>query len=207
MSYQPEERYWTDYLRIALPVVGLLLMLGLFWFWAASLIGDEDDDDPANVAALATETPIPTAVPPVATTEGGAANPPADETVTAEANGNGEDPAADDTNANPSDEDETVAAVDDPSQDGAGTDAESACEPGDFCDGATAVVTSDGVRVRSAPVIDSANIQGVFSEGDEVVVTGEPEESEEITWVTVEGRNAEGEDLEGYVTTEFLQVE
>ena len=27
MSYQPEERYWTDYLRIAFPVLGLLLLL------------------------------------------------------------------------------------------------------------------------------------------------------------------------------------
>ena len=59
MSYQPEERYWTDYLRIALPVVGLLLMLGLFWFWAASLIGDEDDDNPNDLAAIATATVAP----------------------------------------------------------------------------------------------------------------------------------------------------
>ena len=28
VSYQPEERYWTDYLRIALPVFGLLLLIG-----------------------------------------------------------------------------------------------------------------------------------------------------------------------------------
>lgn len=52
MSYQPEERYWTDYLRIALPVIGLMLMLGLLWFWTAAVItGDETGTEP-------TQTPI-----------------------------------------------------------------------------------------------------------------------------------------------------
>ncbi|MGI8475915.1 MAG: hypothetical protein ACR2OO_06045, partial [Thermomicrobiales bacterium] len=37
-GFQPDERSWIDYLRIALPVVGLLLMLGLFWYWANSII-------------------------------------------------------------------------------------------------------------------------------------------------------------------------
>ncbi len=34
IQFQPEERYWSEYLRIALPIIGLLLMVGLFLYWA-----------------------------------------------------------------------------------------------------------------------------------------------------------------------------
>lgn len=68
VQFQSEERYWTEYLRIALPVVGLLLMLGLFWFWAQSLIGNGNSEEPSpteqpGIVVTATETintPTPT---------------------------------------------------------------------------------------------------------------------------------------------------
>lgn len=65
-SYQPEERYWTDYLRIALPVIGIILMLGLLWIWASQLLGDDDSaGDPTpedTIGLVTTQTPDPNAV-------------------------------------------------------------------------------------------------------------------------------------------------
>lgn len=57
VQFQPEERYWTEYLRIALPVIGLLLMLGLFWFWAQQLIGDDNKEPEATNAPGMVVTP------------------------------------------------------------------------------------------------------------------------------------------------------
>src|SRR5687768_3412493 len=58
VSYESEDRYWTDYLRVALPVIGLLLMLALFWWWAQQFIGDDGN---ANDLAQVTETNFATA--------------------------------------------------------------------------------------------------------------------------------------------------
>jgi hypothetical protein len=51
-GYQTEERYWTDYLRIALPIAGLLLLLSVFWYWASSFIGDDNESTPTAVVAV-----------------------------------------------------------------------------------------------------------------------------------------------------------
>jgi hypothetical protein len=64
VSYETEERYWTDYLRVALPVIGLLLMLALFWWWAQEFIGDNaDPDDIAEVTRTAQVATMPTPSP------------------------------------------------------------------------------------------------------------------------------------------------
>ncbi len=58
VSYQPEERYWTDYLRIALPVIGLLVLIGLLWYWASALVGDGGSEPPPTPELQAVITPI-----------------------------------------------------------------------------------------------------------------------------------------------------
>ena len=66
VQFEPEERYWTEYLRIALPVIGLLLMLGLFWYWAQNLINDGNNGpEPAATEQMIGAPGIvtPTAVP------------------------------------------------------------------------------------------------------------------------------------------------
>ncbi len=45
-TYYPEERYWTDYLRIAAPVLGVIILLGLAWFWLSHLIGGSGGGTP-----------------------------------------------------------------------------------------------------------------------------------------------------------------
>ena len=68
VSYQPEERYWTDYLRIALPVIGLLLLIGLLWYWASALIGDgSPSQQPTPVAVVVTPINQATPAPPTPT--------------------------------------------------------------------------------------------------------------------------------------------
>lgn len=73
-TYYSEERYWTDYLRIAAPVLGVILLLGLLWFWIGNLIGKPSTpptsanngapalitSTPATAAAVATPRPLTT---------------------------------------------------------------------------------------------------------------------------------------------------
>lgn len=68
VSFEPEERYWTDYLRIALPVLGLLLLVGLLWYWASALIGGPTDQPPPSPTTIAVVEPINPATPPPAPT-------------------------------------------------------------------------------------------------------------------------------------------
>jgi hypothetical protein len=85
ISFQPEERYWSDYLRIALPVAGLVILVFLLWYWADQIIGGGGGptataqivintlppETPATPAAsptlpptpAATSTPAPTEIP------------------------------------------------------------------------------------------------------------------------------------------------
>ena len=181
VSYQPEERYWTDYLRIALPVIGLLLMLGLFWFWASSLIGN-GENDPAIAAITPTvatvlitpqATPLPTLPPAaVAPTENTAAQP--------------GPTSADAPTAAPEVTVADTAGVQDPTLD-------------TFAPDDIVVTNDDGVRFRPEPSTEGDPI-ALLPVGTELTVTGPAVEAEDITWYPV--RDADG--TEGFVAADFL---
>ncbi len=68
-TYYPEERYWTDYLRIAAPVLGVIILLGLAWFWLSHIIGGSSGGTPTPVLtpastslAIITGSPTVTAI-------------------------------------------------------------------------------------------------------------------------------------------------
>lgn len=184
MSYQPEERYWTDYLRIALPVIGLLLMLGLFWFWASSLIGN-GDDDPAIAATTptvavqllitppATPAPTPPPTPVIAPTQNAAVQP---GPTSADAPTEAPEVTVEPTTAGAQDPTDDTFAVDD-----------------------IVVTNDDGVRFRPAPSTEGEPI-ALLPAGTELTVTGAPTEAEDITWYPV--RDADG--TEGFVAAELL---
>ena len=63
-TYQADERYWTDYIRIAAPILGVILMLGLAWFWISNLLGDRAESQPTpGAGSLPNVITGPTATP------------------------------------------------------------------------------------------------------------------------------------------------
>lgn len=184
MSYQPEERYWTDYLRIAFPVLGLLLLLGLFWFWATELIDNNDEPNGTTTAQL-TQTAAPSP-----TTGGGAG---AEPRLT-------EETGAGAGNATATGESEPRATRT-PRGDVEETPTEEAEQVGQFAKD-DIVVTNAEANLRSSPEIADDNVVTTLPDGTELTVTGKSVEAGDHIWVPVED-NETGE-LKGYVAEEVL---
>jgi hypothetical protein len=189
VSYQPEERYWTDYLRIALPVVGLLLMLGLFWYWASAVIGDDDSNDPGSkptsVVALITQ-PVPTATntPEVQITPDNVTPEPTKKPAT---NGSGDEATEEPTNE-PSGGDENTPEI-----------------PGKgFKEGDTVVTNTGDVNLRSEKSTGSDVVE-VLAEGTELEVTEPATEKDADGYYWVGVSTSDG-DLSGYVADKFLDA-
>lgn len=165
-GYQPEERYWTDYLRIAAPVVGVILMLGLVWFWVANMLSDDEedttaDDQDTSGPVIPAETEEPTPDGDQDETDGpiSVMTPPAENGEGDTENGEGD------------------------------TDAPTTIGPG-----VTVVVvgTGDaGLNVRASASTE-AEVQGSVPDGTALTVTGESQQADGFTWWPVEGAEITG---------------
>ena len=186
VSYQPEERYWTDYLRIALPVIGLLLLIGLLWYWASALIGDGGDQPPPTPELAAVITPVNEATP---------APPTATAVVIAPTPG---PPPTSTPVPSP-----TVVATTPPVAPTApaAADAANECANMPVYDAGTVVVTTDEVNLREGPTTESSAL-AVLPAGTQLQVTGEFAEAGQCDWwpvTVVETGQA------GFIIEQFLQ--
>jgi hypothetical protein len=185
VSYQPEERYWTDYLRIALPVIGLLLLIGLLWYWASALIGDGGNQPPPTpeTAAVITRINEATPAPPTATAVviAPTPGPPLAPTATAA-------PAV-----------ATTQAVT-PTPAAAAADAANPCASLPVYPVGAMVQTTAELNLREGPSTDSAPVV-VLPEGTRLQVTGEFQEAGQCDWwpVTVVDTGQAGFVIEQYL--------
>lgn len=213
---EPDDRYWTDYLRIALPVIGLLLVIAVFWYWAQQLIDDDTNGDltatePAGIAEVVeTETTEPTSASTPDTTQpseqqGEQAVPPT--TAPAENQQSQTEPSP-----TPSPPPEEPAVADE------GTDnqvidaltglseAENAADTGAIQPDTTVTVTDDGaglaLRSEASTAGGEETVVTRLDPGTELTVVDGPTEAEGSVWwevITVET----GE--QGFVVEEFIQ--
>lgn len=192
VSYQPEERYWTDYLRIALPVAGLLILIGLLWFWASALIGDGANQPPPTPEMQAVITPINESTPapptPTAAVIAPTPGPPPTATPTAAP------PAAVAT--------QPVAAPTTPSEPPDTADAANPCANMPVYDVGSVVQTTAEVNLRQGPTTDSESL-GILPAGTQAQISGEFSEAGQCDWwpVTVT-QNGQA----GFIREDFLEA-
>lgn len=177
VQYQPEERYWTEYLRIALPILGLLLMIGLLWFWALQLMDDDEPggDQPVVTEPAATqEVVVPESTPTTEATDDIIAPPTAEPTPTQE----------------PSTPEAPVEET--PAETGGG----------EIAIDAVVSITEDTVNMRSEATTGSDVVQ-VVNTGDTYTVADGPVEADGYTWwLLVDDESS----VAGWVVQEFLEA-
>lgn len=193
-NYYPEERYWTDYLRIAAPILGVILMVFLFWWWISNFIGDDEDEN----GEIANQDNTPVIIPTVGETpEPEQEATPADGTPGIVFPGDATPGAGDGTpGTTPGD------TPGEPTTD-TGTGEEEPPAQSGIYNGATVEVFNTGgtgVNVRSQPSTES-DIISVFLDGTVLTVIGVSVEAEGFVWWPVSG-----DGVEGYVVQEYLSL-
>jgi hypothetical protein len=189
VSYQPEERYWTDYLRIALPVIGLLVLIGLLWYWASALIGDGVNQPPPTAEAQAVITPLneSTPLPPTPTAAVIAPTP-------------GPPPTA--TTAAPAPATAPTQPAAAPTTAPAAADAENPCANMPTYEVGTVVQTNAEVNLREGPTTESASL-GILPNGTQLQISGEFSEQGQCDWWPVTTVTQPSQS--GFIREEFIQ--
>jgi hypothetical protein len=169
LTYYAEERYWTDYLRIAAPILGVILVLILFWFWLTSFLGDDDNGNNGNAANSTSTSTLPIiGASPSASAQAGATGTP-QMIVTAPAVGT-----------------TPVGAV--------ATNTPEAPAGGEIVNGSIVQVANtgvEGVNLR-AEATTSSEVVAVLIDGTQLTVNGEAVQSEGLVWWPVEGEAGSG---------------
>ena len=223
---QPE-RYWTDYLRIALPVIGLIVMLAVFIFWVQAIIGNDSNSSPTpTFVALTTSNPpsaAPSTSPTSIATEPSTSLSPSS---SAASSGNASGQAAAQTTSTTAPNDQ-VTPTTAPSDQGAASDTSNTSAnagssdtaspsdnaspsntgssnsngSGQYSVGDTVTVTDDGVRLR-----DSASENGqekmTLNQGDTLTIVSGPEQGGNYEWYEV----TTGDGTDGWVASDFIQA-
>lgn len=180
LTYYAEERYWTDYLRIAAPILGVVLMLVLFWIWASSFLGDDDNGNGTGNIADATGT---SSLPIIGASPSASAR--ADVTGT------------------PQIIVTTPPAVPTTPADVVPTEAPPVTGGGEIYNGAIVAVANtgvEGVNMR-AEATTSAGVVAVLIDGTQLTVNGDPVESEGLIWWPVTGESGTG-----WIAADFLTL-
>ena len=184
-NYFEEERSWTDWVRIGAPILAVLLLVVLLWFWIANFLGDDgDDDDDVAAGTASIELPTFSASPEATETGQAGGTPPA---VAASPTPNTGVPGV------PS---ATLPGTD-PTQDPGGG-------PTEIYLGATVEVANTdgaGVNVR-ADATTSAEILTVFLDGTQISIIDGPRDVEGFRWWQISGNEIGA----GWIVEDFLIV-
>lgn len=180
LDYYTEERYWTDYVRIGLPIIGVVLILLVALLWIIPFFSDDDDgDNTAGAGGTATTTIPVIAASPTTTDQAGATRSPQIILTT---------PAGTTTPGTPNEPTQTTA--------------EPPATGGEIYNGAIVAVANTGgagVNMRSTASVDG-EVVTVALDGTEFTVVGEAEEADGFIWWPVEGESGTGYIVEDYLT-------
>ncbi|HEX5164884.1 MAG TPA: SH3 domain-containing protein [Thermomicrobiales bacterium] len=181
LDYYTEERYWTDYVRIGLPILGVILILLVALLWIIPFLNGDDDDDGTLGAGGTATTTIPVIQPSV--------------TATNQASGS-ETPRITLTTQ--------PGATTPPNTGGAPTPTTPSEAPsGEIYEGAVVAVANTGgtgVNMRATASVDG-EIVTVVLDGTEFTTTGPAEEADGYVWWPVTGEAGTG-----YIVADFLTL-